>query len=294
MKKIVNYWKKNVVETKKCIGKPTKNIFKDNLMGIIGIFFLVMVEEIVCNPENKMLKFFQIDNIEGKYFTIGLFMLAFIFSLFYWIVVQTELHKKSRARKVFFYLKYLALTLLSLFNIFKKCVDYVLNIKKQKNIAENFPIMFVGLIFSLYCNLIFLSVLKSLDAFLKNQYNIILNNELIAFILVFFSILCCFKMCKLFVIISIMCEVFAEQKSKLRKNKDEIEKKQLCAERKEIFEYKWEIIKEEVEYTKLYFYIFVTFVILCAPIGDDKDLKLFADTFLGITTLAALARETKK
>lgn len=63
--------------------------------------------------------------------------------------------------------------------------------------------------------------------------------------------------------------------------------------RKEQFEKEWEIVKKELEYTEIYFYILLTVFVLWLPKEAGSLTELLVNQFLGITTIAALAREAK-
>lgn len=55
----------------------------------------------------------------------------------------------------------------------------------------------------------------------------------------------------------------------------------------------WEIVKNELQYTELYFYIILTIFVLWIPKEEGSFTALLVNQFLGITTIAALAREMK-
>lgn len=64
-------------------------------------------------------------------------------------------------------------------------------------------------------------------------------------------------------------------------------------ERKSKFEEEWEIVKEELEYSKIYFYMLLTALILCMPREEGTLMSLLTNQFMGITTIAALGREAR-
>lgn len=63
--------------------------------------------------------------------------------------------------------------------------------------------------------------------------------------------------------------------------------------RQDKVEHEWSIVKEELEYTEIYFYIFLTILVLWIPKKAGSLSELLANQFLGITTITALAREAK-
>lgn len=71
--------------------------------------------------------------------------------------------------------------------------------------------------------------------------------------------------------------------------KDDKHKEERCKK----IESEWKIVKNELEYTKIYFYIILTMLVLWIPKEKDSITELFITQFLGITTIAALAREAK-
>lgn len=64
-------------------------------------------------------------------------------------------------------------------------------------------------------------------------------------------------------------------------------------ERKSKFNEEWEIVKEELEYSKIYFYMLLTVLILCMPREEGTLTSLLTNQFMGITTSAALGREAR-
>ncbi|MFR1024749.1 MAG: hypothetical protein ACLSFF_17915 [Roseburia intestinalis] len=64
-------------------------------------------------------------------------------------------------------------------------------------------------------------------------------------------------------------------------------------ERKENMRKEWEVVRAEIQYSKLYFYILLNVIILCSPIGENEFLRLIVNEIVGVTTLAALAREVR-
>lgn len=48
---------------------------------------------------------------------------------------------------------------------------------------------------------------------------------------------------------------------------------------------------EELQYSQFYFYVIVNFILLSLNLDNKPDEKLFANAFMGVTTLAALLRE---
>lgn len=63
--------------------------------------------------------------------------------------------------------------------------------------------------------------------------------------------------------------------------------------RKNKFNCEWNIIKKELEYTRIYVYIILTILVLLIPKESGSLTEMFVNQFLGITTIAALAREAK-
>lgn len=55
----------------------------------------------------------------------------------------------------------------------------------------------------------------------------------------------------------------------------------------------WELVQKELEYTKIYFYIILTVLVLWIPKSENPIIEQYVNDFLGITTIAALAREAK-
>lgn len=64
-------------------------------------------------------------------------------------------------------------------------------------------------------------------------------------------------------------------------------------ERRDRLKKEWEIVEKELEYTRIYFYIGFTVLVLCIPKTEGSMSELYINQFMGITAIAALAREAK-
>ena len=71
--------------------------------------------------------------------------------------------------------------------------------------------------------------------------------------------------------------------------KDDVHKQ----ERADRIKAEWAIVKEELKYSRIYFYIILTVLVLCMPKESGTISELLSNQFIGITTVAALIRETK-
>ena len=138
----------------------------------------------------------------------------------------------------------------------------------------------------------------TLKEFVDLRLKIKLNDEAIAFIIVFVSICLYFKITELCAWLSTRSVVRSVQKSRLKREsknnwrgtmKDELYRN----ERKENMRKEWEVVRAEIQYSKLYFYILLNVIILCSPIGENAFLRLIVNEIVGVTTLAALAREVR-
>ena len=140
--------------------------------------------------------------------------------------------------------------------------------------------------------------MPTLKEFVDLRLKIKLNDEAIAFIIVFVSICLYFKITELCAWLSTRSVVRSVQKSRLKREsknnwrvtmKDELYRN----ERKENMRKEWEVVRAEIQYSKLYFYILLNVIILCSPIGENEFLRLIVNEIVGVTTLAALAREVR-
>lgn len=124
------------------------------------------------------------------------------------------------------------------------------------------------------------------------------NNEFVGFIIVcclIFEFFGCGKIFAYFLTKSVIksvqrAEVKSTSKINWRKTFNDGNHKK---ERRDKFKKEWEIVKKELEYTKIYFYIILTVLVLWIPKEDGSLTELLVNQFLGITTIAALAREAK-
>lgn len=86
----------------------------------------------------------------------------------------------------------------------------------------------------------------------------------------------------------------AEVKKISTKNiKETLKNKEHKAMRREKLKTEWKLIKKELEYTKIYFYILLTFLVLIIPKQDGTVTAMLVNQFLGIMTITALGREVR-
>ena len=106
----------------------------------------------------------------------------------------------------------------------------------------------------------------TLKEFVDLRLKIKLNDEAIAFIIVFVSICLYFKITELCAWLSTRSVVRSVQKSRLKREsknnwrgtmKDELYRN----ERKENMRKEWEVVRAEIQYSKLYFYILLNVII---------------------------------
>lgn len=174
------------------------------------------------------------------------------------------------------------------------CIKWIKNFikdKRQEHVTHLFPYYLISLF-----------IVAFLFAFVVGTlYEIgirVVYNEFVGFIIVcclIFTFFGCGKFFAYFLTKSIIKSVQrAEVKTTSRTNwrktfNDEVHKK----ERQAKFEKEWEIVKKELGYTKIYIYIILTVLVLLIPKKNGSLTELLVNQFLGITAIAALAREAK-
>ena len=85
-------------------------------------------------------------------------------------------------------------------------------------------------------------------------------------------------------------EIRSKSKNNWRRTLNDVNHKQA---REIKFREEWMIVKAELEYTRIYFYIVLMLLVLWIPKELGSLSEQYANQFYGIITIAALAREAK-
>lgn len=271
------------------------NIRKRNIkyLFIMGIIYVIISGIIVFGeiPFDKV----NIDRIQIIVLAIELFLIG-MYAIFYSGLFFIELkiiESENSGKKGQVILKILVQVLLVLISPYYYCAKFLKNIIKnirQQHVMQLLP----NYLISLLAVLFFLVVIYSSDKYLiKIKY---LEGICFALDLVLLAIFYgSGKILSKAMLKSIIRSTQKYEIKRVSKNnwrnvfKDEIHRK----ERKDRFNKEWKRVEEELEYTKIYFYIVLSILLLCFPKNDSKVIQIMMEQFLGIISIAALSREVR-
>lgn len=265
-----------------------RNIIYLVIMGIIYVIIsgIIVFGEI---PFDKV----NIDRIQIIVLAIELFLIG-MYAIFYSGLFFFELkiiESENSGKKGQVILKILVQVLLVLISPYYYCAKFLKNIIKnirQQHVMQLLP----NYLISLLAVLFFLVVIYSSDKYLiKIKY---LEGICFALDLVLLAIF--YGSGKILSKVMLKSIIRSTQKYEIKrvsKNnwrdafKDEIHRKA----RKDRFNKEWKKVEEELEYTKIYFYMALSILLLCFPKNDSKVIQIMMEQFLGIISIAALSRE---
>jgi len=246
------------------------------LAGIILFCYLIQGNLLTIEP--------QMTIIALEFMVLGVYALLHA-SIFYSVYDEWGNHGLLKIIKI------ILILLMIPYHICLKTIKSFIKDKRQEHVIHLFPYYFISLQITL-CLYIFM--VKFIVKWKIDK----VYNEIVGFVVVFILIKTFFLCGKGFAYLSTKALIKSMQKAEVkRSSKDNWRKKMKDdTHRKERYEKsqrEWSIVKEELEYTKIYFYIFLTVLILWIPKESGSINELLSNQFMGITTIAALARETR-
>lgn len=275
--------KKKQAEIEEKIKREHKAVKVPLIIGIIYVFvgavllrYLIQNDLFIAEPRNVVIGFELI--ILGTY------------SLLHTLIFYCVLGRWS-GKCIVKFLKAILIVLMLPYHLCIKGIKAFIKDKRQEHVMYLFPYYLISLLivmFSFNLALNFISRLEISEAY----------NEVVSFIIVCCLILEFFGFGKFFAYFITKFVIKSVQKSEIKKiskinwrgtMKDDKHKE----ERRNKFNDEWTIVKKELEYTKIYFYIILTVLVLWIPKKDNSLAELLVNQFLGITAIAALARESK-
>ncbi len=250
------------------------------LMGIIyillGMILLGSSKWFVENPQNTVLGY--------EVIILGIYALLHVFIFF---CEQT----KKREKWIIKNIKEILIFFMLPYHLCIKGIKSFIKARRQEHVSQFFPYYLMSLFVVMFT---YIFMIK----FVANRGIDKVYNECIGFVVVF-CLVKEFLLCgKWFAYLSTKSVIKSIQKAQLKRTtkvnwrgamKDELHKQERCKK----FEEEWIVVKEELEYTEIYFYIFLTILVMCIPKESGSLSELLSNQFLGITTVAALAREAK-
>ena len=172
-------------------------------------------------------------------------------------------------------------------------------ISRQQEAIQHLPDFFLSFLFTL---LLFIKLYIPFGRFLTNlvkcYYSVEIPDETIALMLVISVILTFFLISKGLVSFTEKTYIYIEDRRKVMSvskicyysvliNSDHVKG------RKDKYNKRIAQINNEMVYSRLYFYLIVNFILLSTHVNPTGYGNLFKNTFLGVTTLAALVREVE-
>lgn len=244
------------------------------LAGIILLWYYGRHSSFVNEPQNTI---------------IGLELIVVgIYALLYVIIFYSERGnwKKHWLLKV---VRGFVLFLMLPYHIGIKLIKSFLKDTRQEHVSQFFPYYLISLFIVMFTYIFMIKLIAGWK--IDDAYN------WVAGFMVVFVLLKEFFWCgKFFAYLSTKSVIKSVQKAKIKKMSkvnwrgimnDELHKQ----ERRDKFEEEWVVVKEELEYTEIYFYIILTVLVLWIPKESGSLSELLSNQFFGITTIAALARE---
>lgn len=275
--------KKKQEEIEEKIKREHKAVKIPLIMGIVYVFvgavllrYLKQNDLFIAEPQNVVIGFELI--ILGTYALLHTF-------IFYCVLGRWSekcLVKIIKAILLFFMLPY---------HLCIKGMKAFIKDKRQEHVMSLFPYYLISLLIVMFSFIFVVNFISGLG--ISEAYN-----EFVGFIIVCCLILEFFGCGKIFAYFITKSVIKSVQKAEVKKTskinwrgtmKDDKHKE----ERRNKFNDEWNIVKKELEYTKIYFYIILTVLVLWIPKKDNSLAGLLVNQFLGITTIAALAREAK-
>lgn len=275
---------KNKAEKKEIEEKIQRERKRIKALLIIGIIY-VLIGSIL------LLLLTQGNLTNPSYIVISIeLMLLGIYVLLYAIIFYSIHNNWDRFWLLKFF-KEVAIFAMLPYHISLKRIKAFLHDTNQEHVAYLLPYYLISLFIIIFSYVLIIKMIAGChidEAF----------NEMLGFIIVFILINEFFLLGKFFAFYSTKEQIRSTQKAEVKKVSKVNWRRTLNdnkhrEERITKFNNEWNIVKNELEYTKLYVYILVTILILCIPKKDGTFGELLSNQFFGITTIAALAREAK-
>lgn len=246
------------------------------LIGATLLWNLIQGDLFVTEPQNFVIGF--------ELLILGIYALLYTF-IFY--CVQGRWREKCLVKII----KEILIFLMLPYYSFIKGIKAFIKDKRQEHVVHLFPYYLISLFIVMISFIFVVQIISGLG--ISEAYI-----EFAGFIIVCCLIFEFFGFGKIFaysltksVIKSVQrAEVKSISKINWRRTMNDDKHKE---ERRNKFNNEWNIVKKELEYTKIYFYIILTLLVLWIPKEDGSLIGLLVNQFLGITTIAALAREAK-
>lgn len=299
---IKKWYRENLQKFVNFVGEPSGTKVRDYLLMVMAIVYIVSGTIIVKFPENIFLKIMGFTSSRWVALVSGTMYIGGIFMLIMWIFLFNKIcwiNKKRivTAEKCWLVLRILFVFVLPLIYI-KKCISFVLRETRQQTVATYIPEIFLALFLTFITfSLIEMPILKWISQMCEKVFIIILTEEFIALCMVVILISTFFASCRWIVHLSIKLNIKELKRKELKRiSKVNVRGTMKSADIRKELEKKYVDLREkadiELKYTELYFYVCMNVILLSLHM-EESDIyeKMFANAFVGVTTLAALFRE---
>lgn len=265
--------------------ESNQNSKKKNLNNVI---FNIMVVLYLFIGIILIIGYFKLfDNIQFK--VIGVeFLVLGIYGLLSSCVLFIQIKEKKHIWEI--WICNMSIALMLPYHMFSKLLNKILKDSGQKHVAYLYPYYLISLLLTLLTAII---LIYSWEIY----YNIPPFNNIIGLVMAFFFINEYLLFGKKFAKWLIKLEVDKVQIDEIREKsminwyrtfKDPIHKKN----RQSRFKEEWKTVELELEYTKIYFYIILTVLVLCIP-KSNSNIDIIVNQFMGVMTITALGREVR-
>lgn len=246
------------------------------LIGAVSLWHLKQNNLFTVKPQKAVIGF--------ELIILGIYALLYTF-IFY--CVQGRWRDKRLVKNI----KAILILFMLPYHLCIKGIKAFIKESRQEHVMHTFPYYLISLLIVMLSFILIGHIISGLK--ISEVYK-----EFICFIIVWILIIEFFVFGKIFAYFSTKSIIKSVQKAEVKSNskinwRNALKSDDHKKDRLEKFEREWETVKKELEYTKIYFYIVLTALVLWIPKEDGALTTVLVNQFLGITTIAALAREVK-
>lgn len=299
---VKKWYRENLQKFVDYVGEPSETKVRDYLLMVMAIVYIVSGTIIERFPEKILEGIMGLTSSRWVHIVSGTMYIGGIFMLIMWICLFNKIcwinkRKIVTAEKCWLVLRVLFIVVLPLIYI-KKCISVVLRETRQQTVATFIPEIFLALILTLITFiLIEIPILQCISQVCEKVFITILTEEFIALCMAFILIYTFFASCRWIVHLSIKLNIKELKRRELKRIskvnvrgtkksvniEEELEKKHVDLRKKADI---------ELKYTELYFYVLMNGILLSLHMEESAIYeKMFANAFVGVTTLTALLRE---
>lgn len=247
------------------------------VLGIVLLIQIIGSENIFINNARDAVLSFELI-ILGGYALLHAFIFCFL---------KADLKEK----RILIVIRESCICLMFPYHLGIKALKTIIRGGRQEHIAGLFSYYMLSLFIVMVSFVLILQIVSSWKP--SESFD-----DLIGFIIVFFLINEFFICGRMFLYYSTKSVIRSVEKAELKRNSKENWRRTLNnsdhkKSRKIKLDKEWEMIKNELGYTELYFYIILTVFVLCIPKENGSLTELLVNQYLGIATIAALGREVK-